>query len=371
MRTSPRPPKARKAFFADYVQIADLEYRHGLSPKNNEEWTHLWLNNPAYREEHDWPIGWVLEDSNCKIVGYVGNLPLLYELNRKRILVATSRAWVVEARYRSYATLLLDYFFSQKYVKLYLTTSLNAEAFAAYQFFEPTPVPVGSWDEASFWITHYPGFVSSSLIRKQLTWAKPFVFPISSFLFIADRLTGSSVVKGQSEVNLEICSRFDARFDDFWEQLRRVKSDVVLGVRSQETLNWHFKYALLNQKAWILASTCRSRLVGYAIFYREDSPEFGLKRIRLADFQTLQQDNSLLHTMIVWALQECRRHGIHMLEIVGLDSEKMEVLGKLRPRHRKFDSWLSFYKTSDLYLQERLKEPTVWDLSLFDGDSSV
>ena len=365
------PPQARQASFADYSQIADLEACYGLSPKSHDEWIHLWLNNPAYKHEQDWPIGWVLENPDGKVVGYLGNIPLSYELNQERLLAATSRSWVVEGQYRSYATLLLDYFFSQKNVDLYLTTSLHAEGFAAYQFFEPCPVPAGRWDESSFWITQYRGFVSSSLSCKGLIWARPFVYPLSLSLYLADGITGSRVVEKQGGTEVERCPRFDERFDDFWEELRHARSDVLMGVRTQEILNWHFKHALLNRQVWILTATCRSRLTGYAIFYRQDTPKFGLTRVRLADFQTLHENCSLLYSMIGWALEECRRQGIHMLETTGLRPEKMQFIDQLGPHRRKFRSWLSFYKTQDRHLAEILKDPRVWDLSCFDGDSSL
>ena len=365
------PPQAREASFADYAQIADLEARHRLFRKSNDEWIHLWRNNPAYKHAQDWPIGWVLEDPDRKIVGYIGNVPLFYEFNQERFLAATSRSWVVEARYRSYATLLLDYYFSQKDVHLFLTTSLNAEAFAAYQFFQPSPVPVGRWDEASFWITQYRGFVSSSLISKGLVWARPFVYPLSLSLYLTDRITGTTVIEKQGDTVVERCSRFDERFDYFWEELRRARPDVLMGVRTQDILNWHFKHALLNDHVWILTATRQSRLIGYSIFYREDTPDFGLTRVRLADFQTLQEDYSLLYSMVRWALEECRRQGIHMLEMTGLRPEKMQYINQLRPRRRKFRSWLSFYKTRHRYLAESLKDPKAWDLSCFDGDSSL
>jgi hypothetical protein len=367
----PVAPKARPASFEDYAQIADLEARYGLSPRSHDEWIHLWKNNPAYQHAPDWPIGWVLENPDGKLVGYLGNIPLSYELNQKRLRAATSRSWVVEPRYRSYAILLLDYFFGQKGVDLYLTTTLNADAFAAYQFFEPRPVPVGRWDEASFWITQYRGFVASSLICKGLISAGPVVCALSLPLYLADRIKGRRAVDKQAGTEVTRCPQFDERFDDFWEELRRTRPDVLMGVRTREILNWHFNTALANRHVWIVTATSRSRLMGYAIFYRQDTPRFGLTRVRLADFQTLYENYSLLSSMSSWAIEECRNQGIHMLEMNGLRPEKMQVINQLTPHRRKFRSWLSFYKTNDPYLAESLRDSRVWDFSCFDGDASL
>src|SRR6266571_1515578 len=121
-RTKPRrSPKLRKARFEDYKQIAALESRFGLAVKPYNEWVHLWQGNPVYRElKTDWPIGWVLEDQDGKIVGSMGNIPSLYELGGRKILVASAHSWVADVEYRSAAGLLLNNLIKQGHVDLYL-----------------------------------------------------------------------------------------------------------------------------------------------------------------------------------------------------------------------------------------------------------
>src|SRR2546426_10413054 len=69
-----RGPNLREASLEDYHQIASLESRYDIPMKSYEEWTHLHLNNPLQRERHaGWPIGWVIEDENKQIVGFIGN----------------------------------------------------------------------------------------------------------------------------------------------------------------------------------------------------------------------------------------------------------------------------------------------------------
>src|SRR5204863_450722 len=73
-------PSVRQAYFGDYEQIAAAEAASGLTPRPGEEWLHLWRDNPAYQSLRDWPIGWVLEDECGRIVGSIGNIPLLFHL---------------------------------------------------------------------------------------------------------------------------------------------------------------------------------------------------------------------------------------------------------------------------------------------------
>src|SRR5712664_4553395 len=120
-----RGPKLREARFEDYEQIAALESRFGLAVKPYNEWVHLWQGNPLYRElKTGWPIGWVLEDEDGKIVGSMGNIPFLYELDGKRILVASGRSWVADLAYRSASLLLLDSLIEQRHVDLYLNNTV-------------------------------------------------------------------------------------------------------------------------------------------------------------------------------------------------------------------------------------------------------
>lgn len=364
--------EVREASLEDYAQVSDLESRYGLETKAYDDWKHLWVNNPIYRQvTKRWPIGWVLEDSHRKIVGYLGNIPLSYEFEGKKLLVATGRAWVVDVAYRTYSLLLLDYFFAQTNVDLFLTTTLNAKAFEGFRSFGPSPVPIGDWDRSSFWVTNYASFLASSFAEKEVPFAKPLSYALSVPLFIKDQFTRRLVGKNGRQVNVQACSNFDQRFDTFWEGLRRSRSHTLLGTRTRETLSWHFGPALSVNRVWLFCVSEGQRLVAYSIFYRQDNTKWGLKRVRLADFQTIANDNSLLLPMLSCAMERCRCSGVQMLEIVGLCPEKTQLIAKLFPYRRKFSSWLSFYKSNNPQLAESLNDPNVWDLSCFDGDSSL
>jgi hypothetical protein len=365
------PLRIRGACLEDYQQIADLESRYGLESKTRDEWQHLWVNNPVYkRVAAIWPMGWVLEDAGDRIVGYIGNIPLCYEREDKKYLTATSRAWVVDSEYRSYSLLLLDYFFAQKNVDLYLTTSLNSDAFEGFQTFGPLPAPVGDWDHSRFWITNYIGFTGSLLRMKNVPLAGLLKYPLSVLVFLRDHFRQKSF-RTEEKRDLQFCAGFDERFDVFWEELKDRRRHVLLGSRTGEVLRWHFKHALMRYEAWILCCFEQSRLIAYSIFYRQDNTRLGLKRMRMADFQTLEDDHSLLLSMLSCVMDRCRKTGIHMLEIVGISPENAEVVDRAAPYRRKLGSWLSFYKAANSQLATCLAEPESWDLSCYDGDTSL
>lgn len=96
--------KLREVRFEDYSQVAALGGKNHLYVESYPEWMHLWTDNPAYREIKDrFPMGWVLENKAGGISGYLGNVPLNYELEGKRLLAVATRAWVVDRACRPYS----------------------------------------------------------------------------------------------------------------------------------------------------------------------------------------------------------------------------------------------------------------------------
>ncbi len=367
-----RSPNVREALFDDYCQIALLESKYGLETKSHDEWEHLWTSNPVYKElGKNWPIGWVLENENKQILGSVGNIPLLCEFQGRKIITASAHSWVVDSAYRSYSILLLDYFFSQKNVDLFLNNTIGPEALKAHSVFNPLRVPVGAWDQSAFWITHHRGFAASWMTMKAAPLAGFLSYPLSVVLLLKDMLAGRVLNGDRNEAKVEPCANFDDRFDTFWEALKRRNPHLLLGLRTREVLEWHFKYAILKNRVWILTVTNASSLAAYSIFCRQDNPRFGLKRMRLVDFQALDGSPALLLPMLSWALKRCRQEGIHMLENVGFCPGQRDIFENLTPHQRRLPSWLYFYKARDQRLARSLANPKVWNPSWFDGDSSL
>ena len=108
------------------------------------------------------------------------------------------------------------------------------------------------------------------------------------------------------------------------------------------------------------------------MFVRQDSPAAGLTRIRLADFQCLDEGAapSVLIAMLQAAIDRSRRESVHMLELIGLSPALEREVERARPHRRQLPNWMYFYKAKGP-LGERLRNASVWDPSLFDGDSSL
>ena len=332
---------------------------------------HIWIANPAYKAlGGKWTIGWVLESANNEIVGYLGNIPRQYEFRAKPVIAAASHGLVVDAQYRSYSISLLSRFFSQQRAGLLLNTTANAAASKAYSAFHVSRVPVGAWDRSTFWITNYPAFASSLLASRSIPLATVLGFSISPFFHLQDKIVGG--FRGsRRKANGRFVESFDHRFDEFWCALKTKRSNMLLATRTLETLKWHYKYAFLRKHVWVLVHENGSKILAYAIFCRQDNPKYGLKRVRLVDFQSIEDSTVLLYSMLVRVVDRCQDEGIHMLEIIGSRAVKDHAINSVMPRRRQLPSWLYFYAVRDQCLGESLHNPAVWDPTCYDGDSSL
>jgi hypothetical protein len=364
--------RIREAVFDDYDQIARLQIRNGLTSRSYLDWITLWRSNPVYEElRRQFPIGWVLETAEGEIAGSIGNIPLACHFRGRNLRAAAACDWVVDPPYRSSSMYLLDRFMSQNDTDLFMTTTASANSERALKMFEWSRVPAGAWDKSAFWVTNYPGFAKSVLNLKSVPMPELLSYPVSAALLCRDIFKHNETGLNGSNSELELCSSFDNRFDDFWGELKQQNDNILLPYRSRETLEWHFRSPLLRQQLTILSKSKGSRLVAYAIFDRLDNPAWGLKRIRLVDFQALNGFENILPSAVCRMLRKCREDGIHILENVGcwLDLARLPQLPK--PYYRTLPAALYYYHAPNTLFSETLNNPAVWAPTTFDGDASV
>jgi hypothetical protein len=360
----------REMRLSDYPEIAALTARNALDVKPREEWEHLWINNPVYKKVPNWPMGWVAEIDG-EIVGFLGNIPISYQFKGREIISACTFSMSVDAPYRGHAIFLIKRLIRWgNSLECHFCTSANPHSSKLIERIKAPRVLGADWSSAPFWITNYREFLSSALQHRG--WPKVLAYPGSAAFILREKLTKPRSWM-QDDSILRPCRSFDERFEVFWEELQRAYPNRLLATRSREVLNWHFKYALAKDRAWIvtLNEGPSSRLRAYAIFGRSDNPQIHLKRVRLVDFQVLDGDYRVLVPMMSWALRKCEAEGIHMLEAFGFRADKQRVIDKLAPYRRRLDSWAYFYRSINKTLLEELKEVEVWDPSHFDGDASL
>jgi hypothetical protein len=364
-------PNLRVARFEDYPQIEKLESDNSLVTLSHKAWRHIWIDNPLLAQLGDsWPVGWVLEDAG-RIVGSLSNFPTAYVYRGRKLLAATGRAWVVAPEYRGVALWLMDEYFQQSGIDIFLNNTVNTLAVSAFTSMGSLRVPVGDWESAAYWITNYPGFAAAAMRIKGVPLPRLGAVPAGAALKLRDALRKKSFPPAATSVEIAAADGFDSRFDAFWNQLVSQNPDRLLCVRDSPTLTWHFATPMWSGEAWILTASRNGLLRAYGVFKRQDHQPSGLTRMRLVDYQTLEPENDLLPSLLQHALDRCVREKIHTLEHVGCDLPKMKSLDALAPYRLNLRSWRFYYTAPEPSLNAQLLNPNVWDPSSFDGDASL
>ena len=361
----------REATFDDYEQIVSLICKYDMPFKSYENWKHIWEGNPhCANAKSRWTIGWVLENDSDELCGYLGNIPLLYELNGKKLIIASGHVWVVDIAYRQHSILLINQYFNQTNADILLnTTAGNERTRKVFSAYKAQQIPVESYDVSYFRITNYHHFLYSFIKKKKALFINLFSYLLYPLLKVVDKTIKAKYVLTKTPSEICCYDNFTNRFDVFWEKLKK-NNNKLLCVRDSKSLNWHFKYALIDNKIWILVREKEEKIIGYAILMRDDKKEINLKKIQLVDLQVMGEIHKTTSMLIMAALRRCYREDIHMLEMIGFNAQKRDIARKYLPFKRKL-TVLPFYKVMNSQLEYGLKNPDIWDISLYDGDGSL
>jgi hypothetical protein len=363
-------PQLRRARFEDYPQIQRLEAAHLAAVLPADEWAPLWRDSPLWpRLSADWQIGWVLEDTDRQVVASLTSVPSLYRFRGQELVCASGRAWVARPEYRGFAPWLLEEFFNQTGVDLFISTTANPVAEPIFRTFA-TRVPAGDWETIAYWVTGYCGFARMALHKLGLPLAPALALPASAALWVKDALFARALPAFSSGVVISAIDSFDSRFDVFWEELVRQNPDKLLAARDSRTLAWHYAVPMRQGRLWIFTAVRNGLLRAYCVLNRQDRKQ-GVRRMRVIDYQTLESDVDLLPELLQAALARCAAEGFYVLEHLGCGLPKTRSFDDFAPYRRKHPNWPFYYRAADPALAAELRRPEAWEPSTYDGDASI
>lgn len=355
------PPRLRPARLDDYEKIHQLALAHSLDFPPLEDWRSLWLDNPLLgRLGKDWPIGWVLETTAGEIVGNFGTVLSLYTFREHDLISAAGRFWFVTAPYRGFALRLMDEYLNQPGVDLFINNAVSAPALGTFSRLLER-IPLGDWESMSY-------FVTTSLA--DLADAAPWL----------NDTAGKPLPRIAASFTIEAIDRFDSRFDEFWDELRRQNPEKLLAERSSRALSWHFGIAMRRRRLWIFTASRNGQLRAYCTLTRQDRP-FGLpplphgepqslRGMRLVDYQSVEPNTDLLSPLLASALGRCAKEDVDILENFGRGVPKMRVLDDHAPHRKDLSNWKFFFSAADPNLRTELCAARFWDPSAYDGEAS-
>ena len=359
----------REAVLGDYEAIRQVELRNGLRSKSYSDWARLRTDNP-FHDELQVPMGWVLESKTQGVVGTFSNIPRIYSLNGKPVRAAVASVWAVDRQFRFATTLLVEKYFSQRNIDLYLVTTAIPPTRARFIAFNGKDVPCPSCTQISFWIRNYAGFAGALMRKAGAPALGGIKHAAGMVLYCKDLLHRPEGKFLRKQISLLPC--FDERFDAIWDVLSR-RRDRLMAVRTRDALNWQFRSAMESGDIVILGLMEGDSLGGYLIMKRYDQLRVGLRRFRVVDIQAVRDEANTILSLMSAALEHAARSGVDVLEATGFHKSKYDLLQRLKPHQRNLSSCMYLYRMGEnsQTLQDALQDADAWDPSPFDGDSSL
>ena len=367
-------PILREAGFDDFEAVRSLRLRFGLGDDSLQDWRALWLDNPALVRGTHLPVGWVLEVER-RIVGFLGSIPTQFVLGGQRVLAVSAHAMVIEPEYRRGNRLrLAEPLFSLEGVDLVLNTSANPGSGRIFQAFHAAQVPSPEYDRCLMWVLQPAVFLRAYLRRRGTSPRLAAVLAQCA----AGPLVADSIVRrrrpvrpgGASEFAIREIHQIGQEFDGLWA--RKIREPTrLLSVRTAETLRWHFKQTPRAPRSKAICCFRKGRLAGYAIVMRQDSPAFGLSRIRIADLLAENDDPEVVDGLLWAAYEQARKDGVSVFELFGFPGTIRSRFARRNPYSRQLDSWPYFYRASGSELQARLGSEQAWHACPYDGDATI
>ncbi|CAA6605216.1 hypothetical protein MTBLM1_50042 [Rhodospirillaceae bacterium LM-1] len=326
-------------------------------------WKRIWIDNPALGQGGEkLPLGVVLEDEAGRIQGFFGNVARIYRLKDRRLIAGCATQWGVAKDWRTETRRLAKAYCDQPGADLLLVTTAKRAASRLFVENDYVAVPQPHLDKVLYWITDANGFLASAFKRKnwppELAWlGAPFLSVVSAF---KRKAKARHAVLRLGLVDLGPAA--DALFE-----AKAGRGDCLLAERDAKTQGW--SYARPEETDILFVAAPDGSYLGQLSLMRDDAPAIGLKRRKVIDLMVLNDDASVVDSLLAEALRICRNEGDHVLEVVGLPMALRSRFLKLGAMERAFISWPAYVKVLTPGID--LSAESLWHLTGYDGDATL
>jgi len=368
------PAKLREARFSDFQGVSELKQRWNMHADSPENWERLWRNNPAQGANGIVrPIGWVLEADGA-IVGYIGNISLLYRYGGKTLTAVTAHGLVVDTPYRAMSVTLVAAYFRQKAVDLFVSTSAVEATGKIALAFKSSPVPQPDYDTALFWVLRPHTFARVMMRKLDVNPVLAGIGALAGGLAVAaDKILRRRWPKKNSS-NLSISAievrQIGGDFEKLWSN-KQQEQNRLLADRSPAALRWHFEIPGDQGSARVLCCHHEQDLVGYTIVRNDTKPENNLRSSIIADLIAKNDDPEIVRALWSAAYDYAKESGSDILEMLGFPPVIRNVGAQWNPYRRKYPACPFYYKATDPELHKALANGAQWYASPFDGDATL
>jgi len=368
------PVRLREALFSDFSAVTALQRSCCLAPHSFENWERLWRRNPALgRLQFERPMGWVLE-ADGRLVGYLGNISLLYHYGDRALTTVTGCGFAVEPAYRAMSFCLVAAFYRQRSVDLYLATTAGEAVGKMARAFKSDPLPQPDFKTVLLWVLQPYPFARAIVKKLNL---KPAVSHVAGM--VASLAVGTDKIlhrrcppkwcPTRSVVKETAISGIGDDFQALWvEKLK--ESPRLLADRSPTALRWHFEIPPDGGTVRVLCCYKDGELAGYAVV-NDQSQVNHLRTTIVADMLAKQDDPAILRALWAAAYEHAKHVGSDILEVSGFPYSVRQVCSQWKPYLIKFSGSPFYYRAADPTLHKQLSDGMAWYATPFDGDTTL
>lgn len=354
--------RMRPMRYEDGPGIAVLSEQLGMGKLDLPQWRAQWEQYPFASRFAEVVTGWVLEDEQGGIQGFLGNMHQLYEIGGVELRAVSSGSWMIAPAFRGKALGMVIAFYKQSNVELYLNGSANQLTIQVMAGFKIPRIPIPDYAEPCFWAIRPREFALAGLRRKEIQGAALLSWPVGLGLGLRDWMRGSG--RGRPTVAVERVKQFGAEFDGLWERLRTAVPRLR-AVRTAAVLEWKYGPMVRRGEAAVLVAGPVSEPVGYAILVRRDASELGMEMWEVADLQAVGDDAGVYRSLILASRETAGELGAAALKLMTGTPAKRRPALELQPYTYQIPFWQLFYKPA-AGVSVDLSTAEAWDFSRFD-----
>jgi hypothetical protein len=362
-------PVLRESRINDYDKVKSLLHRIGMPSESLEAWK-AYRKSPALKKTgRSFPFGWVLE-AESNIVGYLGNIPMMYSYQGSEVFIAAIRAFAVAPEYKGHGLKLAREFLRQQEVDALLMTTANESSAAVFKYFESKPVPQAQYNEVLFLIFNSWRFLRAVFLKCRF----PGAIALGAALLLAPLFKVITILKQKNVYSCRhdlllkrICiDDLGEEFDKLWAVKR--EQEVFYTDRSVAMLQWRVNIAPSHYHMY--GAYLKDKFLGYILLKIEHVEHLKLKRCLVIDiFGDFKNDENLV-VLISLLVREVKDLSVDTLDIIGFPQAIRKIVKRHLPFKRTITTWPYFkFMTQDLV--KACQNSDFWYVSLMDGDSSL
>ena len=350
----------RPACIEDADKVHAFQQHHRQPAFSAAAWRQFWLSCPFRKTFDNIPLGWLLE-SDQQVIGLLLNVHMLYDLEGTLLKAGFASGWLVDPEHRNCSLQLLNAYFQQKGLDLWLNDSANATTSKILTAFKVQRIPSADYDAPLLWPLRTRAFAAAGLRRHGIPIPELLAFPVGGALQVARWFKHRN---RRYPTQVHSLKSFDDRFDSLWDRIRSA-SVRLRAVRSSSVLQWRFQFELADGSAVILAYGT-DEIQGYAVLVRNFREQLRLTVCDVADLQAVDDNPVVLTELLQAAMHVAHEQGAEALRFVGNQGTKRTAALSLRPYSYRTDGW-QFYRAARNDLAATLRSPQLWDISSFEA----